>query len=46
MSESRLDLLPPLHIMPVSGMEFLDIQATVACRLTLKWVGDMIITYS
>ena len=25
--------------------EFLDIQATIECRLTLKYVQDMIITY-
>ena len=32
--------------MPVSSCEFLDIQATVECKFTLKRVRDMIITYS
>ena len=30
----------------VSSKEFLDIQATLECRFTLKRVRDMIITYS
>ena len=46
MSESRLGLLSPLDIGPVSGKKLLDIEATVEYRLTLKWVRDMIITYS
>ena len=33
-------------IAPVSSKEFLDIQATVECRFTLKRVRDMTITYS
>ena len=32
--------------MPVSSKEFLDIQATVECRFTLKHISDMTITYS
>ena len=32
--------------MPVSSKESLDIQATIKCRFTLKYVRDMIITYS
>ena len=32
-------------IVPVSSKEFLDIQATIECRFTLKYVRDMIITY-
>ena len=31
---------------PVSNREFLDIQATVECRFTLKRLRDMIITWS
>ena len=31
---------------PVSSKEFLDIQATIECRFTLKLVRDLIITYS
>ena len=34
------------HIAPVSSKEFLDIQATIVCRFTLKRVSDTIITYS
>ena len=30
----------------VSNKEFLDIQATVECRFTLKRIRDMVITYS
>ena len=33
-------------IAPVSSKEFLDIQASIECGLTLKLVRDMIITYS
>ena len=33
-------------IAPVLSKEFLHIQATVECRLTLKWLGDIIIRYS
>ena len=33
-------------MVPVSSKEFLDIQATIECRFTLKLVRDMIITYS
>ena len=33
-----------LDIAPVSGNEFLDIQATIKCRFILKRVCDMIIT--
>ena len=33
-------------IAPVSNEEFLDIQATIECRFTLKCVRDLIITYS
>ena len=32
--------------MPVLSKEFLDIQATIECKVTLKHVHDMIITYS
>ena len=32
--------------MPVSSKEFLDIQANIECRFTLKRVHDMIRTYS
>ena len=32
--------------MPVLSKEFLDIQATIECRFTLKCVRDMIRTYS
>ena len=32
-------------IAPVSSKEFLDIQATIECRFSLKCVRDMIITY-
>ena len=31
---------------PVSSNEFLDIQATIGCRFTLKRVRDMRIAYS
>ena len=31
---------------PASGKEFLEIQANIECRLTLKCVRDMIRTYS
>ena len=31
---------------PVLSQEFLDIQATIECRFTLKLVRDMIITCS
>ena len=34
------------HIVPVLCKEILDIQATIKCRFTLKWVCDMIIIYS
>ena len=30
----------------VSSVDFLDIQANIECRLTLKHMRDMIITYS
>ena len=33
-------------IAPVSSKEFLGIQTTMECSLTLKCVCDMIITYS
>ena len=33
-------------IATVSSEEFLDIQATISCRFTLKHVRDMITTYS
>ena len=33
-------------ITPVSNNEFLDIQANVECKFTLKRVRDMIIAYS
>ena len=33
-------------IAPVSRKDFLDIEATIECRFTLKCVCDMIITYS
>ena len=33
-------------IAPVLNKEFLDIQATIECRFTLKLVRDMIIIYS
>ena len=33
-------------IAPVSSKEFLDIQATIECKFTLKRVHNMIITYS
>ena len=32
--------------MPVLSKEFLDIQATIECRFTLKRIRDMIIIYS
>ena len=32
--------------MPASSKEFLDIQATIECGFTLKYVHDMIRTYS
>ena len=32
--------------MHVSSEEFLDIQATIECRFTLKCIRDMIITYN
>ena len=32
--------------MPISSKEFLEIQATIKCALTLKHVCDMIRTYS
>ena len=35
-----------IDIVPVLSKEFLDIQATIECRFTLKHVHDMIITYS
>ena len=35
-----------LEITPVSSNEFLDIQATIECRFTLKRVRHMIISYS
>ena len=33
-------------LVPSSSKEFLDIQATIECRFTLKRVRDMIIVYS
>ena len=44
----RIPLLFTLtsDIAPVSSKEFLDIQATIECRFTLKCVLGMIITYS
>ena len=33
-------------IAPVSSKEFLDIQTTIKCKLTLKHIRDMIRTYS
>ena len=33
------------YIVPVSSKEFLEIQATIECRFTLKRVGDMLRTY-
>ena len=38
--------LKHLDIACVSSKEFLDSQATIKCRFTLKRVFDMIITYS
>ena len=35
-----------LHFFHISSKEFLDIQATIECRFTLKRVRDLIITYS
>ena len=31
---------------PASSKDFLDIQASIECRFTLKLIRDMIITYS
>ena len=33
-------------MVPASSKEFLDIQATIDCRFTLKLVRDMIVTQS
>ena len=33
-------------VAPVLSKEFIDIQATIECRFTLKRVRDMIIAYS
>ena len=35
-----------LDLAPVSSNDFLDIQANIECRLTLKWVRVMIKTNS
>ena len=40
------EVTSPEEFAPVSRKEFLDIQATIECRLTLKCVGDMTRTYS
>ena len=40
-----LQSLKTLDFAPVSSKEFLDIQATIECRFTLKCVRDMIRTY-
>ena len=34
------------HEVTVSNKDFLDIQAAIECRFTLKRVRDMMITYS
>ena len=40
----RISLLS--GVAPASSKEFLDIQATIPCRLTLRLVRDMIISHS
>ena len=48
----HLTVLSPVAVtytsdfVPVSGKEFLDIQATIECGFTLKRIRDMIRTYS
>ena len=42
----RKRTLNHLDIEPVSSMEFLDIQAIIECRFTLKQLRDMIRTCS
>ena len=44
--KQKLTHLAKLDIAPVSSKVFLDTQATIECRFTLKCVHDMIITYS
>ena len=36
----------PRDIAPVLSRKFLDIQATIECRFTLKDVRDMILSYN
>ena len=42
----QLQSLKTSDFMPASSKKFLDIQATIECRFTLKRVRDMARTYS
>ena len=41
-----VDLTLTSDVVPVSNKEFLNIQATIERRFTLKSVRDMIVTYN
>ena len=43
---SPVAVTEPSNFAPASNKEFLDIQATIECGLTLKRVSDMTRTYS
>ena len=43
---SPLEVTKPSDFPTISSKEFVDIQATIECELTLKLVGDMTRTYS
>ena len=44
--QSPVAVTSPSDFAPASSKEFLDIQATIECRFTLKRVRDMTRTYS
>ena len=46
LDSSPVAVTSPSDLAPASSKEFLDIQATIECRFTLKRVRDMIRTYS
>ena len=46
LGSSPVAVTSPSDFAPASSKEFLDIQATVECRFTLKRVRDMTRTYS
>ena len=46
LGSSPVTVTSPSDFAPASSKEFLDIQATIECRFTLKRVRDMTRTYS